>query len=205
MLTVCASVIKNLRNTTKTISKSQVLNIIETIKNKGVILYPTDTIWGIGGDATQVEVIEKIYKIKKRKTEKSMLILVDSYKMLQNYVEEIPHEIWEILEKSIEPTTIIYDNPINLPKELLAKDGSIAIRMVKKGFAKDLIKNIQTPIISTSANVSGEPAPSNFDEISEEILQNVDYVVNLHRQSSTNKASRIIKWSKECGIEIIRN
>jgi len=181
------------------------LNIIDIIKNKGIILYPTDTIWGIGGDATSKEVIEKIYKIKKRAPEKSMLILVDSYKMLQSYVESIPHEIWEILAKSEKPTTVIYSNPKNLPKELLAKNGSIAIRIVKEGFAKDLIKHLQLPLISTSANRSGSPSPINFDEITDEILQNVDYVVNLHRETSTNKASRIIKWSKEHGVEIIRN
>ena len=180
------------------------MNIIDIVKNGGTILYPTDTVWGIGGDATNPEVVEKIYQIKERKPEKSMLILVDGYKMLQEYVEEIPHEIWEILEKSIEPTTIIYDNPKNLPENLLAPDGSIGIRIVKRGFVKDLIKATGKPLISTSANITGENTPKNFDEISKDILQRVDYIVNLHRQTTGNKASRIIKWTKEKGIEIIR-
>ena len=180
------------------------MNIIEVINNGGIVLYPTDTICGIGGDATNPDVIKKIYQIKEREPDKSLLILVDSYKMLQKYVEEIPLEIWEILEKSIEPTTVIYSNPKNLPAELLAKDGSIAIRVVKNGFAKDLIKVIDKPLISTSANLSGQKAPSNFDEIDPVILQRVDYVVNLHRKTTNRKASKIIKWSPETGIEIIR-
>jgi len=181
------------------------MNIIEVVNKGGAILYPTDTIWGLGGDATNPDVIKKIKQIKNRPQEKSMLILVDGYKMLQKYVTEIPLEIWEILEKSVEPTTIIYDNPINLPNELLAKDGSIGIRIVKKGFAKELIKACGVPLISTSANKSGEPAPESFDEISPDVLQNVDYVVNLHHQKATNRASRIIKWTKKNGVEIIRD
>ena len=182
------------------------MNILETIINGGVILYPTDTVWGIGGDATNPKVIKKIDKIKKRDAGKSYLILVNDYKMLQNYVEEIPLQVWEILEKAIRPTTVIFPNPKNLPVELLAEDGSIAIRVVKKGFAQDLIKSIGKPLISTSANLTGSPTPLKFSDIDERILQNVDYVVNLHRNtSSTDKPSRIIKWSEENGVEIIRD
>ncbi len=182
------------------------MTILEVIKKGGTILYPTDTVWGIGGDATNSEVITKIDRIKKREPGKSYLILVNDYNMLQNYVENIPVEIWEILEKAVRPTTIIFPNPKNLPGEILANDGSIAIRVVKKGFAHDLIKNTQTPLISTSANLSGNEAPLNFKDIEESILQNVDYVVNLHRNtSSTEKPSRIIKWTKEKGVEIIRD
>jgi len=182
------------------------MNILEVIKEGGTILYPTDTVWGIGGDATNPELVEKIDKIKKREKGKSYLILVKDYEMLQKYVGDIPMEIWEILEKSIRPTTIIFPNPKNLPSKLLADDGSIAIRVVKKGFAHDLIKNTDTPLISTSANIAGASTPFTFDDIQESILQNVDYVVNLHRNSpSTDKPSRIIKWSKENGVEIIRN
>ncbi len=181
------------------------MNILEIIKTGGLILYPTDTVWGIGGDATNPDVIQKIFNIKKRHPEKSMLILVDGYEMLQQYVDEIPLEIWQILEKSTKPTTVIYPNPKNLPKELLAKDGSVGIRIIKKGFAKELIKAIQVPLISTSANISGKPGPANFDEIDEYILQNVDYIVNLHRNSSTQKPSRIIKLNANGSINIIRD
>jgi len=181
------------------------MNIIEVVNHGGVILYPTDTVWGIGGDATNPEVIEKIRKIKGRDRQKSFIILVDSYKMLQNYVENIPMEVWDILEKSLQPTTIIYDNPKNLPPEILALDGSIGIRVVKKGFAKDLIKAIGKPLISTSANISNEKSPGNFDEISPVILEKVDYVVNLHRKSTPASPSRIIKWTKKNGVEIIRD
>ncbi len=181
------------------------MNIIEVIKSGGTILYPTDTVWGLGGDATNEKLIDKIYQIKKREPEKSLLILVNSYKMLQKYVTEIPVDIWEILEKSVEPTTIIYPNPKNLPPKLLAEDGSIAIRIIKHGFASDLIKSVQVPLISTSANISGKPTPSTYNEIENDILQNVDYVVNLHRNSETGKSSRIIKWTKDFGTEIIRD
>ncbi len=181
------------------------MNIIEIVNNGGTILYPTDTIWGIGGDATNSNTVDKIYRIKNRPTDKSMLILVDGYVMLQKYVEEIPHEIWEILEKSIRPTTIIYPNPKNLPDNLLASDGSIGIRIVKKGFARDLIKATGKPLVSTSANISGAPTPQSFDEISAEILQRVDYVVNLHRKTTGANPSRIIKWSKENGVVTIRS
>ncbi len=182
------------------------MNILETIQAGGTVLYPTDTVWGIGGDATNPEVIKKIDTIKKRESGKSYLILVKDYKMLQDYVENIPIEVWELLEKAIRPTTIIFPNPKNLPKEILADDGSIAIRVVKKGFAHDLIKNAGKPIISTSANFSGQPTPLKFDDIPQSILENVDYVVNLHRNSSsTGKPSRIIKWSEDNGVEIIRN
>ncbi len=182
------------------------MNILETIQSGGTILYPTDTVWGIGGDATNPEVIKKIDAIKKREPGKSYLILVNDYKMLQEYVEEIPMEIWELLDKAIRPTTIIFPNPKNLPDEILADDGSIAIRVVKKGFAHDLIKSVGKPIISTSANFSGNTTPLQFSDIDKHILQNVDYVVNLHRNSSsTGKPSRIIKWSEENGVEIIRD
>ena len=181
------------------------MNIIETVLAGGIIIYPTDTVWGLGGDATNPEVIKRIYRIKNRPDNKSMLILVDGYKMLQQYVENIPLEIWELLEKSIVPTTVIYTNPKNLPRELLAPDGSIGIRIVQRGFAKDLIKATGKPLISTSANLSGQPTPTQFDEISNEILQRVDYVVNLHRNTATNHPSRIIKWTKENGVEIIRD
>ncbi len=182
------------------------MNILEIINSGGTILYPTDTVWGIGGDATNPSVIDKIDKIKAREKGKSYLILVNDYKMLQDYVEEIPPEVWELLEKSIRPTTFIFPNPKNLPPEILAEDGSIAIRVIKKGFAHDLIKNIGKPLISTSANLTGKPTPSSFQEIEPQILQNVDYVVNLHRNtSSSGKPSRIIKWSEENGVEIIRD
>jgi len=181
------------------------MNIIDVVKNGGTILYPTDTVWGLGGDATNEVVIDKIYQIKQREPEKSLLILVNSYKMLQKYIVDVPLEIWEILEKSLEPTTIIYPNPKNLPSKLLAKDGSIAIRVVKRGFVADLIKTVQVPLISTSANLSGKQTPTSFNEIENDILQNVDYVVNLHRNSETGKSSRIIKWTKGFGIEIIRD
>ena len=181
------------------------MNIIEIVLAGGTIIYPTDTVWGLGGDATNPNVIKQILQIKNRPENKSMLILVDGYKMLQKYVKSIPMEIWELLEKSITPTTVIYNNPNNLPPELLAHDGSVGIRIVPHGFAKDLIKATGKPLIATSANVSGQPTPSQFDEISDEILQRVDYVVNLHRNTATNHPSRIIKWTKENGVEIIRD
>ena len=139
--------------------------IIQTLKSGGTILYPTDTIWGIGCDATNIDAIEKIFEIKKREKTKSMIILVESEKRLQDLVD-VPEMAWEIMDLSEKPVTIIYDHPRNLPKELLAEDGSIGIRLVKNDFLKKLISKLNKPLVSTSANFSGEKSPMKFSDIS---------------------------------------
>lgn len=170
--------------------------IAETIKylnDSKIILYPTDTIWGIGCDATNKEAVNKIYKIKNRVESKSLIILVDSIKMLKEYVSYIPEKALRIIEESNRPTTIIYSDPKNLAKNTIAQDNTIAIRIPKDEFCVKLIKKFGKPIVSTSANISGEFTPKSFSEISKTILKSVDYVVDLNRDKVSRKSSIILK------------
>lgn len=178
-------------------------NSVNYLKNGKVILYPTDTIWGIGGDATNKKVIEKIYEIKMRPKNLSFIILVDSLAMLKNYVERIPETTHKILSSPI-PTTIIFPKAKNLVSELLGKDNSIAIRVVKSRFCQDLIQTFGKPIISTSANISGMSTPLDFRDVGINILNKVDYVVPLPEWSGTKNPSRIIKVSVSGETQIIR-
>lgn len=169
---------------------------IETLEKGGIILYPTDTIWGIGCDATQEEAVKKIYNLKKRSDSKSMLVLLHSDVLLPSYVDEVPEVAYDLIELADKPLTIIYDNAKNLAPNLLAEDGSVGIRISKEKFTHELIKRFKRPIVSTSANVSGEPSASFFGEISEEVKNGADYIVN-YRQDDTQKAkaSSIMKLS----------
>lgn len=167
--------------------------MIDILKNGGTILYPTDTIWGIGCDATNIEAINKIFEIKKRDKNKSMIILVESEKRLQDLVD-VPEMAWEIIDLSEKPVTIVYDSPRGLPKELLAEDGSIGIRLVKDDFCKKLISKLNRPLVSTSANFSGEKSPLKFADINPEIIDLVDFVVEEQRE-------KISKWE---GSSVIR-
>ena len=178
--------------------------IIQTLKSGGTILYPTDTIWGIGCDATNIDAIEKIFEIKKREKTKSMIILVESEKRLQDLVD-VPEMAWEIMDLSEKPVTIIYDHPKGLPKELLAEDGSIGIRLVKNDFLKKLISKLNKPLVSTSANFSGEKSPMKFSDISQEIVDAVDFVVeeNQDKVSEYSGSSIIRVWS-DGRIKVIR-
>lgn len=178
--------------------------IIQTLKSGGTILYPTDTIWGIGCDATNIDAIEKIFEIKKREKTKSMIILVESEKRLQDLVD-VPEMAWEIMDLSEKPVTIIYDHPRNLPKELLAEDGSIGIRLVKNDFLKKLISKLNKPLVSTSANFSGEKSPMKFSDISHEIVDSVDFVVeeNQDKVSEYSGSSIIRVWS-DGRVKVIR-
>jgi len=186
--------------------ENEILKSLEILRNGGIILYPTDTIWGIGCDATNFQSISQIYKIKKRQDNKSMLVLVDSFEMIKNFVEKIPEKVFELVENFIEPLTIIYPKAKNLPQNLVnQEDGSIGIRIVKENFCKNLIKNFAKPIVSTSANLSGNPFPKNFSEIDKEISENVDYIVNFRREeNSVSLPSRIIKVFENNEISIIR-
>src|SRR5690606_175807 len=170
----------------------------------GIILYPTDTVWGIGCDATKPDAVSKIYKLKKRKEAKSMLCLVSNLKMLEKYVYEIPEAAYNIIEFSDKPTTIIYDQPLGVAENLIAQDNSLGIRVVKKGFAFELLKKFRRPLVSTSANISGFPTPKSFNEISTEILNGVDYVVNLPGENTSAKPSTIIKLKNDGQVQIIR-
>lgn len=172
--------------------EQEVKETVRHLKNGGVILYPTDTIWGLGCDATNDEAVERIYKIKKRMENKSMLILLDDEGKLLKYVKEVPDQAWPLIEYSTRPLTIIYDNALNVSRSLIAEDGSIGIRVTKDSFCKEIIRRTGKPIVSTSANISNEKPPSFFSEITDSILQAVDYVVNLRHNDKTHGTPSII-------------
>ncbi|HMK24670.1 MAG TPA: L-threonylcarbamoyladenylate synthase [Chitinophagaceae bacterium] len=174
------------------------------LKTGGLILYPTDTVWGIGCDATNAEAVEKIYTLKKRSDEKAMIILVAGEKDVLNHVAAPDLGVFDHLEKTKKPTTVIYDGAIGLAENLIGRDGSIAIRICNEIFCKHLIKRFRKPIVSTSANISGQPVADNFVSIADDIKKNVDYIVRYRQDDVTMaKPSSIIKW-KNGTINVIR-
>lgn len=178
---------------------------VEVMKNGGVILYPTDTVWGIGCDATNADAVAKVYAIKHRDDSKALICLVDSANRLQRYVRNVPDVAWDLLELAEKPTTVILDNAVNLAPNLIADDGSIAMRITREQFSKELCYRFQKPVVSTSANISGEPAAQNYRDISEELLNAVDYVCWARRQEhKPHKPSSIIKLSENGEVKIIR-
>lgn len=183
----------------------EIKKAIEVLQSGGVILYPTDTIWGIGCDATNEKAVEKVYQIKKRAETKSMLVLIDSAAKLNGYVEEIPDMAWDLIELTTKPLTIIYPNSKNLAKNLVGEDKSVGMRITNEEFSRKLCQRFRKPIVSTSANVSGQKSPTFFSDISNEIKEAVDYIVDYRREDNTeNKPSSIIKLGKGNVIEIIR-
>ncbi len=184
--------------------KSMIKESLRVLKNKGTLIYPTDTIWGIGCDATNQLAVEKIYKIKNRSDSKSLIILVDGMEMLQEYVSDIPDVIERFFQAAIKPTTVIYTHPIGLALNVIAKDNTVAIRIVQNEFCKALIREFGKPIVSTSANFSREPAPSSFDEIDPLLLKQADYIVNLPAAETKKSASQIIKVNDLGEIEFLR-
>ena len=181
----------------------EVIIALKKLKQRGIILYPTDTVWGIGCDATNEKTVAKIYTIKQREESKSVIILVDSITMLKNYVEEISDKAIGIIEKAEEPTTVIYNNPKGLASNVVASDNTVAIRIVKDKFCQELIKQFRKPIVSSSANISDKPTPKSFKEIDKSILEAVDYVVNLRQDKIATRASRIIKILKKGELQIL--
>lgn len=178
---------------------------VEVMKNGGVILYPTDTVWGIGCDATNAEAVAKVYKIKQRDDSKALICLVDSDARLQRYVRNAPEVAWNVMELATKPTTVIFDEAVNLAPNLIAEDGSIAMRITNEEFSKELCYRFQKPIVSTSANISGRPAAQNYCDISEELLNAVDYVCFSRRQEhKPHTPSSIIKIKNNGEIDIIR-
>ena len=178
---------------------------VEVLKRGGIILYPTDTIWGIGCDATNPEAVKRVYEIKHRDDSKAMICLVDSSMRMQRYVKDVPSVAWDLIEMATKPTTVILDNAVNLAENLIAEDGSIAMRVTSEPFSKELCYRFQKPLVSTSVNISGEPAASNYRDISEELLKAVDYVCWSRRQEhKPHTPSSIIKLTKEGEITLIR-
>ena len=185
--------------------QDDIKNAIGVMRKGGVILYPTDTIWGIGCDATNAEAVARVYQIKKRNDSKALICLVDSDARLQRYVRKVPDVAWELIDAVVKPTTIIYDNAVNLAPNLVAEDGSIAIRITQEKFSQELCFRFQKPIVSTSANISGEPSAQNFCDISPEIIEAVDYVCWTRRQEHLpHTASSIIKLGEDGEVKIIR-
>ncbi len=183
----------------------QIKSAVDVLKKGGTILYPTDTIWGLGCDATNAEAVAKIYEIKKRAESKSLVTLVNDMDMIGRYIKEIPQIAIELLEVNDAPMTIIYPGAIGLAKNVLAEDGTVGIRIPNNEFCKQLIFRLHRPIVSTSANISGEPSPQSFKEISEEIKNSVDLIVDKSmEEESTHKASQIIKISLNGEITVIR-
>lgn len=183
---------------------TEVHNANEIIQNGGIILYPTDTVWGIGCDATNPEAVAKIYKLKQRNDSQSMICLMNGEKMMYNVFKDIPAVAWEILDLSEKPTTLILDKPRNIAPNLIATDNTLGIRIIKEPFCFKLLERMKKPLVSTSANISGQSTPKSFKEISPEIIKGVDYVVNLHRDKICDKPSTIIKLTNDCQVKIIR-
>ena len=175
------------------------------MREGGVILYPTDTIWGIGCDATNEDAVRRVYEIKQRQDSKAMLVLVDSSVKVDFYVRVVPEVAWDLIDLADKPLTIIYSGARNLAANLLAEDGSVGIRVTNEDFSKRLCQQFRKAIVSTSANISGQPSPKNFSEISEEVKSAVDYIVGYRQEEMSNpKPSSIIKLDKGGVIKIIR-
>ncbi len=183
---------------------TEIHKALEVLKQTKTLLYPTDTVWGIGCDATNEQAVAEIFEMKQRSESKSLIILVDSIKMLQKYVPLISDAILKVLEQASKPTTIIYNNPVGLAKNVVAIDCTVAIRIVQNTFCKQLISAFGKPIVSTSANISGKTTPKSFKEIDKPILDSVDYIVNLQREEICNKSSTILKIAENGELIVLR-
>lgn len=182
----------------------EVHNAFEAIKNGGIILYPTDTVWGIGCDATNPDAVKKIYDLKMREESKSMIVLMNGERMVYNVFNNIPEVAWQILDLSDKPTTLVLDNPRNVAPNLIAPDKTLGMRLVKEPFCYKLMERMKKPLVSTSANISGRPTPNSFKEIDHHILDGVDYIVNLHHDKIAAKPSTIIKIGNDLQVKVIR-
>lgn len=178
---------------------------VDTLKRGGIILYPTDTIWGIGCDATNEEAIARIYRLKQREDAKAMLSLVGNVGQLERTVRDIPEVAWQLIDVAVNPLTLIYDHPVGIADSLKAEDGSAGIRITSEPFSRALCERLRRPVVSTSANISGKSAPATFSEISKEIIDGVDYVVRFRQQEKGGaKPSNIIKVGEAGLIKVIR-
>lgn len=185
---------------------SEVEKALGTLRSGGVILYPTDTVWGLGCDATDEAAVKKIYSIKQRDDSKSLIILMAEERDVLQYVAAPDLAVFDFIAAQTRPTTVIFDNAVNLPDSLISINGSIAIRLVQDEFCRHLIKRLRRPIVSTSANVSGQPSPRFFDEISDEIKSLVNYIADWRQEDKTPaQPSQIIKWKGDGEYSIIRS
>ena len=180
-------------------------NCLEVLKRGGVIIYPTDTVWGIGCDATNSKAVKRIYEIKRRADSKALITLVDSVAALERVVDEVPEVGYQLVEVAVDPLTVVYDRGIGVAPELLAEDGSIGVRITSEEFSRELCRRFRRPIVSTSVNVSGEPSPKSFEEITPELLSAADYVCESGRDKPwASKPSTVIKLSAGGVVEILR-
>lgn len=187
------------------IFEEDIKNSLIALRKDGIILYPTDTIWGLGCDATNAAAVEKIFKIKSRSENKSLIILVDGEQMLERYVKDIPEIVFELTGVSDDPLTIIYPKGKNLAPGVCSEDGSIGIRICHEEFCSELITRFRKPIVSTSANFSGKPSPSHFGAIANELVDSVDYVVKYRQEDhEKHSASPVIKIEQDGSFKIIR-
>ncbi|MGI9546644.1 MAG: L-threonylcarbamoyladenylate synthase [Flavobacteriaceae bacterium] len=177
---------------------------LEVLINGGIILYPTDTVWGIGCDASNSSAVEKIYQLKRRAESKTMICLVANDAMLERHVDQVPDLAYDIIDLAEKPVTIIYDDPKGIASSLISEDNSLAIRVSSDKFCKTLIQKLKRPLVSTSANLAGESTPRSFDEIDQHILKGVDYVVNLNHKRENARPSSIIKLGKDGSVKVIR-
>lgn len=178
---------------------------VDTLRKGGLILYPTDTIWGIGCDATNADAVRRVYELKQREDSKALICLVDSADRLQRYFRNVPDVAWDLVEYADKPLTLILDNAVGVAEDLVAEDGSLGVRVTKENISHELCYRFQKAIVSTSANISGEPSPANFTEIDTRIIEGVDYVMKS-RQNDLSKAkpSSIVKLQADSTITIIR-
>ena len=184
--------------------EEEIERTLEVLKKGGIILYPTDTVWGIGCDATNAEAVKRIYALKQREETKSMIVLMNSDRMMYRVFKDIPEVAWQIIDLSEKPTTLILDNPRNVAPNLIAPDKTLGVRLVKEHFCFKLMERMKNPLVSTSANISGMPTPNSFKEIDHHILDGVDYIVNLHHNKIAAKPSTIIKLGNNLQVKVIR-
>jgi L-threonylcarbamoyladenylate synthase len=185
--------------------RDEIIKALKIVQEGGIILYPTDTIWGIGCDATNTEAVRKIFKLKQRDEAKSMIILLDTENKLESYVREVPAIAYDLIEYAENPLTLVMPGAKNIAPALISADGSIGIRVAKHDFCQQLIQRLRKPLVSTSANISRKPSPQNFGEIDQEIIDGVDYVVDLEQHSTElKKPSTIMRLQPDGRFEFLR-
>ncbi|GET20218.1 L-threonylcarbamoyladenylate synthase [Prolixibacter denitrificans] len=185
--------------------REDIRQALEVLKKGGIILYPTDTIWGIGCDATNADSVARVSELKKRESSRSMLVLMENPNLLNSYIEEVPEVAWDLIDVADKPLTIVYPGAKNLATNLIAEDGSIGIRITEEPFTQQLIQRFHKPLVSTSANISGEPSPAFFDEVSPEIVEGVDYVVQYRQEERMpTSPSSVIRLGVSGEVQILR-
>jgi L-threonylcarbamoyladenylate synthase len=185
--------------------QNDIVKCLEVLKRGGLILYPTDTVWGIGCDASNEKAVKRIYEVKKRKSKKAMIVLVAEERDILKYVAQPDMRILEFLQQTTKPTTVVYKGVVGLAENLANKDGTIAIRICKDEFCRHLIKQFRKPVVSTSANISTYPTPLNFNQVPDEIKNAVDYIVKYRQEDlDLASASSVIKWNKDGSLKVIR-